>query len=129
MPQTHCTSAGPHFTAHTLDPVFAESPTGGFANNGVTPLLEDRDGYLVMERSFVTGVGNSIRIYRMDTRDATDVQDEPSLQGQDVRPVRKELLVDLADESTDPQEILMLDEALRRLESEDPVAASTACET
>jgi 3-phytase len=83
--------------AYPLDPVFAESPTGGFANNGVSALLADRNGYLVMERSFVTGVGNSIRIYRVDTRGATDVQDVPALPGADVRPVRKELLVDLAD--------------------------------
>ncbi|GAA0507836.1 3-phytase [Saccharopolyspora subtropica] len=84
--------------AYPLDPVFAESPTGGFANNGVSGLLADRGGrYLVMERSFVTGVGNSIRIYRVDPRGATDVQDVDSLQGAGVRPVRKELLVDLAD--------------------------------
>ncbi|MCI2423596.1 esterase-like activity of phytase family protein [Saccharopolyspora sp. K220] len=83
--------------AYPLDPVFAESPTGEFANNGVSALLADRGVYLVMERSFVTGVGNSIRIYRVDTHGATDVQDVPSLLGADVRPVHKELLVDLAD--------------------------------
>jgi DNA-directed RNA polymerase specialized sigma24 family protein len=32
-------------------------------------------------------------------------------------------LLDLADEQADPEEILMLDDALRRLESEDPNAA------
>ncbi|MEU6264341.1 esterase-like activity of phytase family protein [Saccharopolyspora shandongensis] len=83
--------------AYPLDPVFAESPTGGFANNGVSALLADRDGYLVMERSFVTGVGNSIRIYRITTRGATDVQHVSSLQDAKVRPVRKELVADLAD--------------------------------
>ncbi len=83
--------------AYPLDKVFAESPTGGSANNGVSALLADRNGYLVMERAFVSGVGNSVRIYRIDTRGATDVQDVPSLLGAHVRPVHKELLVDLAD--------------------------------
>ncbi|MER5388043.1 esterase-like activity of phytase family protein [Saccharopolyspora sp. NPDC002686] len=84
--------------AYPLDPVFAESPTGGFSNNGVSAVLADRGGqYLVMERSFVTGVGNSIRIYRVDLRGATDVRDVDSLTGANVRPLRKELLVDLSD--------------------------------
>ncbi|WP_101376322.1 esterase-like activity of phytase family protein [Saccharopolyspora spinosa] len=82
--------------AYPLDPVFAKSPTGGSANNGVTAVLADRDGFLVMERAFVAGVGNSIRIYRITTKHATDVQHVPSLRDASVQPVRKELLVDLA---------------------------------
>lgn len=84
--------------AYPLDPVFAASPTGGYANNGATAVLADRgDQHLVLERAFVSGVGNSIRIYRVDTRAATDVQHVESLTGTDVQPARKELLVDLAD--------------------------------
>ncbi|KAA5836243.1 esterase-like activity of phytase family protein [Saccharopolyspora hirsuta] len=84
--------------AYPLDPVFAESPTGGFANNGVTAILADRGGrYLVLERSFVTGVGNSVRLYQVDLRGATNVRDVDSLVGAQVRPVRKELVADLAD--------------------------------
>ncbi|QUH05653.1 esterase-like activity of phytase family protein [Saccharopolyspora erythraea] len=86
--------------AYPLDKVFAQSPTGGFANNGVTAILADGDDpfrYLVMERSFVDGVGNSIRIYEVDARDATDVRDVASLAGADVTPVRKTLLADLSE--------------------------------
>lgn len=87
--------------AYPMDPVFAESPGGGFSNNGVVSVLaadeHDPYRYLVMERSFVTGVGNSVRIYEVDARGATDVRDLDSLNGADVTPVRKELLVDLGD--------------------------------
>ncbi len=87
--------------AYPLDAVFARSPSGGFSDNGISALLadgQDPSRYLVMERSFVTGVGNSIRIYQVDTRGATDVRGVRSLLGADVRPVRKRLLVDLAAE-------------------------------
>lgn len=87
--------------AYPMEPVFAESPNGGFSNNGVVSILaadeQDPYRYLVMERSFVTGVGNSVRIYEVDARGATDIRDVTSLQGADVTPVRKELLIDLAD--------------------------------
>ncbi|WP_344686374.1 esterase-like activity of phytase family protein [Saccharopolyspora taberi] len=86
--------------AYPLDEVFAPSPTGGFSNNGVTAILADGQDplrYLVMERSFVTGVGNSVRIYEVDLRGATDVQDVESLAQEQVRPVRKTLLADLSE--------------------------------
>lgn len=87
--------------AYPVEPVFAESPTGEFSNNGVSEILAlnrwDPTRHLVMERSFVSGVGNSVRIYEIDTTGATDVRDVASLRGEPVRPVRKELLVDLAD--------------------------------
>ena len=51
-----------------------------------------------LERSFVTGVGNRVRIYEADTLGATNVRDVASLAGATaVRPMRKRLLVDLSD--------------------------------
>lgn len=84
--------------AYPVDPVFADSPGGGFATNGVTSILPTGEPgrYLVMERSFVSGVGNSIRIYAVSTRQATDVSGTRSLRGADVTTARKELLVDLS---------------------------------
>lgn len=86
--------------AYPMDRVFAKSPTGGFSNNGVVSILplDQRDPfrYLVMERSFVTGVGNSIRIYEIDARGATDVQNTHSLRGADIQPVHKKLVADLS---------------------------------
>ncbi|MCP2261392.1 hypothetical protein LX15_005118 [Streptoalloteichus tenebrarius] len=85
--------------AYPVEPVFAEPrPAGAFANNGVVEVLAvDRHRYLVMERSFVTGVGNRVRVYEVDARGATDVLGRQSLADGRFRPVRKRLVVDLAD--------------------------------
>jgi hypothetical protein len=50
-----------------------------------------------MERAFVTGVGNKIRIFEVDLRGATDIARYDSIAGQDIRPVHKKLVADLAD--------------------------------
>jgi hypothetical protein len=89
--------------AYPQDPVFATpDPPTAAAGNGVSSLLAfdkaDSTRFLVMERAFVTGVGNKVRIYEIDTTGATNVLHVPSLaDAKDVRPVRKRLLVDLAD--------------------------------
>ncbi|NIH86312.1 esterase-like activity of phytase family protein [Amycolatopsis granulosa] len=84
--------------AYPQEPVFAPDAGGG---TGVSSILAadplDPSRYLVMERAFVPGVGDKVRIYRIDTRGATDVLHTPSLVGAQVRPVRKELLLDLDD--------------------------------
>lgn len=83
--------------AYPIDPVFAPGEDG---NNGVASVVADQrdpERLLVLERSYVSGVGNSIRIYEADLRGATDVQHVPALPGQQVRPVRKRLLADLSD--------------------------------
>jgi hypothetical protein len=55
--------------AYPTDPIFAAPrPPTAFANNGISAILAEGPGrYLVMERSFATGVGNSIRIYPLWT--------------------------------------------------------------
>jgi hypothetical protein len=86
--------------AYPQEPIFADPvPADGFANNGVTAILavDDADParFLVVERSFVTGVGNRIRIYDVDTTGATDIAGGQPITG--AQPVRKRLLVDVAD--------------------------------
>ncbi|WP_024805160.1 esterase-like activity of phytase family protein [Nocardia sp. BMG51109] len=80
--------------AYPLDPVHAE----GSGSTGVAAVLAadpaDPARYLVLERSYVEGVGNRIRIYEADTSGATNVLDAPLGQA---RPAGKRLLVDLAD--------------------------------
>ncbi|SHE62678.1 esterase-like activity of phytase family protein [Streptoalloteichus hindustanus] len=85
--------------AYPVEPVFAEpKPAGAFSNNGVVEVLAvDRHRYLVMERSFVTGVGNRVRVYEVDVRGATDVLGRASLADGGFRPVHKRLVLDLAD--------------------------------
>ncbi|MFD5243164.1 esterase-like activity of phytase family protein [Amycolatopsis sp. NPDC058340] len=89
--------------AYPQEKVFASpNPPGAFATTGISSLLAvdqaDPTRYLVMERSFVTGVGNKIRIYEIDTKGATNILKTPSLaDAKKVKPVKKRLLADLAD--------------------------------
>lgn len=84
--------------AYPIDPIPATPvpPTAG-ADNGISELLAvDRHHYLVLERSFVTGVGNSIRLYQIDVRGASDVRFDSSLADGGFRPVHKRLVLDFA---------------------------------
>ncbi|WP_166178333.1 esterase-like activity of phytase family protein [Rubrobacter tropicus] len=55
------------------------------------------DELLVLERGFQSGVGNTVRVFRVSLDGAEDVSGEPSLAAPGLEPVEKELLVDLAD--------------------------------
>lgn len=55
------------------------------------------DELLVLERGFRSGVGNTVRVFRVSLDGAEDVSGEPSLAAPGLEPVEKELLVDLAD--------------------------------
>ena len=52
---------------------------------------------LVLERGFRSGVGNTVRVYRVSLDGAGDVSDVESLATAGAEPLEKELLVDLAD--------------------------------
>ncbi len=85
--------------AYPMEPVFAESrPEPGRGGNGVASILAadplDPTKFLVLERAYVEGAGDKIRIYEADTAGATNVLDAPL---GDARPVAKRLLVDLAE--------------------------------
>ncbi|OLT14486.1 hypothetical protein BJF78_19170 [Pseudonocardia sp. CNS-139] len=86
--------------AYPQEPVFADPvPAGGFASSGVTAILDvdahDATHFLVMERSFVTGVGNKVRIFEVRTDGATDLTGGTAITA--ATPVTKRLLVDVAD--------------------------------
>ncbi|QBI53154.1 esterase-like activity of phytase family protein [Streptomonospora litoralis] len=93
--------------AYPLEPVPAEpEPAGGYYDNGVTDILAldagRADRYLVLERSYVEGVGNTVRIFTADTGGATDVSRTESLaDAEDVTPMSKRLLVDLGETGLD----------------------------
>jgi hypothetical protein len=55
------------------------------------------DDLLVLERGFVPGEGNTVRVFRVSLGGAEDVSDEPSLAAPGLEPVEKVLLVDIAD--------------------------------
>ncbi|SFP85163.1 Uncharacterized conserved protein [Amycolatopsis arida] len=95
--------------AYPMEPLFAAPvPPDGFATTGVSAILAahpaDPTRFLVLERSFVTGAGNRVRIFLADTAGATNVLGMRALTD-DVRPMRKRLLVDLADLPLDTDNI------------------------
>jgi hypothetical protein len=70
---------------------------GAPADNGVSEILmADADRMLVLERAFMFGIGTSLRIYEIDTRDASDTLAEPQLREGSFRPAIKRLVADFA---------------------------------
>jgi len=77
--------------AYLTDPIFAD----GGGDNGVSdiaPLSADR--VLVLERAYVGGSGNSIRIYDVDLRTGHDIRTLADASA--AIPIPKQLVVDLA---------------------------------
>jgi hypothetical protein len=70
---------------------------GTHADNGISEVLMiDTDRMLVLERAYATGVGNSLRLYEINTRAATDVLNIGSLAAGNHRPAEKTLIADFA---------------------------------
>jgi len=70
---------------------------GSHADNGISEILMlDADRMLVLERAYALGAGNSLRLYEIDTRDATDVLETDALAAGNHRPAAKTLVADFA---------------------------------
>ncbi len=87
--------------AYATDPVHAPPmPAGSFHAAGLTDLLAvDDDTLLALERSFSTGAGLSVRLYRVDlagTRDVSDLSGGLDALDRDAL-AAKTLLVDFGD--------------------------------
>ena len=66
-------------------------------DQGVTEVVAlSEDKLLVLERGFVSGEGNTVRVFEVSLRGAKDVSDQGSLAATELEPVQKELLVDVA---------------------------------
>lgn len=86
---------------YLTDPVVAPPvPAGTFSTNGLVELfaIDNTGTLLALERSFSNGVGNSIKLYQVQTQGAVDVKGLNSLAGLEADPaVSKKLLLDFAD--------------------------------
>lgn len=70
---------------------------GSHADNGISEILMlDADRMLVLERAYATGAGNSLRLYEIDTRNATDVLAIDALAEGNHRAAAKTLIADFA---------------------------------
>lgn len=87
---------------YLTDPVAATpNPLDAFSTNGLVELVSlGKDSFLSLERSFSTGVGNSIKLYQVSLRDARDISQIDRLEDTDLSKIKaadKKLLLDLAD--------------------------------
>lgn len=82
---------------YNVDPIAeAPIPSDAFADSGLVELLTlDRNVMIAMERSFSVGAGYTVKLYLTSTRGATNVRRFPSIQGKNIKPMRKHLLLDL----------------------------------
>jgi len=70
---------------------------GTYADNGVSEVLMlDAHRMLVLERAYATGTGNSLRLYEIDTRAASDALQVDALALGNHKPVTKTLVADFA---------------------------------
>ena len=79
----------------------APTPPSANADNGVVEvLMMDADRMLVLERAYMAGLGdrerNSMRLYAIDMRQATDTLNIPALTPGNHRPAAKTLIADFA---------------------------------
>ena len=69
-------------------------PPNGEADNGIPEILMlDQFRMLVLERSYSQGIGNSLRVYLIDTRDGSDVLNVPVLRDGNYTSVQKRLVI------------------------------------
>ncbi|HIE45309.1 MAG TPA: esterase-like activity of phytase family protein [Flavobacteriaceae bacterium] len=85
--------------AYLLDEITKNSiPENKFIVNGSPEILElDETHFLVIERAYASGHkdgGNTVKIYLVDCKDATDISNVNSLKGEEYRPAKKKLLFD-----------------------------------
>ncbi|ESP94377.1 esterase-like activity of phytase family protein [Pseudoalteromonas luteoviolacea] len=87
--------------AYYLEPLVnrAEAKPDAFRTTGLVEILQiSKHQFLTMERSFTAGIsdgGNSVSIYLVDMKEATDIKNLASLHKQQFRPANKTLLLDM----------------------------------
>lgn len=102
---------------------FPPAREGDFATNGVPDMLAlSATEFIVIERAYAVGAATpgraaltgeptstTIKLFRIDTRGATDVSGWPTIKGRDVVPVKRSLLLDLSTLTNDDGSALALD--------------------
>ncbi|GAB3776010.1 esterase-like activity of phytase family protein [Ramlibacter monticola] len=83
--------------AYIPDPIPQAPALPGGGDNGVSEILMiDADRMLVLERAYMAGVGMSLRIYEIDTREGSDTLAMPRLQEGAYRACGKRFVADLS---------------------------------
>ena len=92
---------------YNVDSVFAKPiKSDGFYINSVPEILYINAKELwVLERAYVSGVGNHIKLFRLSTENAVDVNSKETLVGQETSQLKKELLIDFSSFDHKPDNI------------------------
>jgi len=102
---------------------FPPARQGDFATNGVPDMLAlSAHEFIVIERAFAVGAvtpgraahtqqptSNTIKLYLIDTRGATDVSGWTTIKGREVVPVKRAMLLDLSSLKNDDGSVLAVD--------------------
>jgi hypothetical protein len=102
---------------------FPPARSGDFSTNGVPDMLALSDHeFIVIERAYAVGArtpgvaaltkqptSNTIKLFLIDTRGATDVSGWPTIKGRDLTPVKRTMLLDLSSLKNDDGSVLALD--------------------
>lgn len=68
-----------------------------YADNGVSEILMlDAQRLLVLERAYMAGIGNALRLFRVDLASGSDTLALPTLRPGEFTPLRKTLVADLS---------------------------------
>lgn len=92
---------------YNIDPVFAKpNDENAFYINSVPEILYVKpDELWIMERAYVAGIGNSIKLFRVNTENAIDVNLKISLANIEHTQLKKELLLDFSNFDQKPDNI------------------------
>ena len=92
-----------HQFAYVPDAISARGPVPGlvppvvYADSGISEILmQDAHHMLVLERAYVAGQGMALRLYRVDTRSASNTLALPQLRADNHQPAAKTLVADFA---------------------------------
>lgn len=73
-------------------------PQDGFYINSVPEILFIEENRLwVLERSYTTGVGNYVKLFEVETKNASDIKNMDALFGEEYTSVKKSLILDFSD--------------------------------
>jgi len=85
--------------AYEVEPIPAQVP-GEYADNGLVDMqaIDNAGTFIMMERSYASHIGNTVRLFEASTRRATNVARWNSIAGRTYTPMSKRLLVQFPDD-------------------------------
>lgn len=80
---------------YEVEPIPTQVP-GKYADNGLVDMqaIDNAGTFIMMERSYASHIGNTVRLFEASTRDATNVASSDALEGASYKAMSKQLLVE-----------------------------------